>query len=409
MLPRVKALLHGAVLALALVLGIGAAPAHGQEPTTEPAFGVEVHAFLSQGFVLSTDNNYLTRSKDGSVEFTEAAVNFTKWISDDFRIGIQLFARKLTPSDDYVPIFDWYYADYRIADWLGVRAGRTKIPFGLYNEINDVDAARVPILLPQSIYPDHHRELLLAQNGGEIYGTIPIGVLGGLEYRLYGGTFSLDGCDEEPNPNLASAEAEVSYIAGGRVLWMTPLEGLIAGLSLQSMRYEIDSRFKPEVTAALIAGGVAPADYDGSLVLGFPITLWVASLEHTFEDVSIAIEYGRWWADLHSSVPALVPSTGPTNERFYAMASYRVNEYFVPGMYFASYYEDVDAKGEPGKFQHDLALTLRFDLTPFWLVKAEGHLIRGTALLSTGLNDNKELKDLESRWGLFLLKTTAYF
>ena len=31
---------------------------------------------------------------------------------------------------------------YGFADWLGMRAGRVKIPFGLYNEVNDVDSGR---------------------------------------------------------------------------------------------------------------------------------------------------------------------------------------------------------------------------------------------------------------------------
>ena len=394
----------------AAVLGSGRPVRAQDEPASaEPL--VEVHAFVSQGFALSTENNYLTaRSQDGSFEFTEAALNFTKALGDDFRIGMQLFTRKLGPEDDYVPQFDWYYLDYRIADWLGVRAGRTKIPFGLYNESNDIDAARVPVLLPQSIYPDHHRELLLAQNGGEIYGNISLGVAGVIDYRAYGGTFSLGSSGSTPpNPNVTITDAEVSYIAGARLMWLTPLDGLSAAVSAQSLRYEIETTFKPEITQVLIAGGIAPADYDGKIRLAFPITLWVASLEYTFQDLSVSMEYGRWWADLRSSVPTLIPSGGPLNERFYVMASYRVAPFFVPGIYAASYFEDVHARNEPGKFQHDIALTLRFDLTSNWLVKLESHLIRGTALLQSNLNDHKELKDLEASWGLFLVKTTAYF
>ena len=358
---------------------------------------MDVHAFVSQGFALSTDNNYLTRSKDGSFEFTEVAINFTKHIGDDLRVGLQLFTRKLGPEDDFTAQLDWYYLDYRLAEWLGVRAGRTKIPFGLYNETSDVDAARVPVLLPQSIYPDHHRELLLAQTGLELYGTIELAALGALQYRAYGGTFFLD-TSTPPNPNVTITDSSVSYLAGGRVMWLTPLDGLQAGVSLQSLRYEIESTFKPEVTQFLITAGAAPADFDGVIALEFPITLWVASVEYAFQDLLLSVEYGRWWADLKSSAPALIPSDGPTNERFYAMASYRLTPFFVPGIYFASYYEDVDARGEPGKFQHDLALTLRFDLNAHWLVKLESHLVRGTHTRPQA-ERRQELKDLEANWG----------
>ena len=35
---------------------------------------------------------------------------------------------------------DWFYLDYHFSDAFGIRAGRTKLPFGLYNEFADVDA-----------------------------------------------------------------------------------------------------------------------------------------------------------------------------------------------------------------------------------------------------------------------------
>ena len=111
------------------------------ELTSSP---VEMHGFVSQGFIKTTNNNYLANSKRGSFEFTEVGINFTKSLSDRMRLGVQLFARDLGPVGDYKPQFDWFYLDYRFADWLGIRAGRTKLPFGLYNEINDIDSARVP-------------------------------------------------------------------------------------------------------------------------------------------------------------------------------------------------------------------------------------------------------------------------
>src|SRR5690606_26862451 len=150
---------------------------------------------VSQGFLKSSQNNFLAQSERGSFEFNEVGLNFTEKITDRFRIGMQLFMRDLGPIGNYKPQFDWFYLDYQFFDWLGLRAGRTKIPFGLYNEINDVDAARVPILLPQSVYPTQNRDYLLAQTGFEIYGRTPYSPLGVLEYRAYGGTIYLDASD----------------------------------------------------------------------------------------------------------------------------------------------------------------------------------------------------------------------
>ena len=126
----------------------------------------QIHAFVSQGYIRSTRNNYLVDdSTGGSFEFTEVGINFTQLLTEDLRTGIQIFARQLGTDGDFRARMDWFYLDYRFADWLGIRAGRTKIPFGLYNEVNDIDSARVQILLPQAAYPIVNRNILLAQTG----------------------------------------------------------------------------------------------------------------------------------------------------------------------------------------------------------------------------------------------------
>jgi hypothetical protein len=56
-----------------------------------------------------------------------------------------------------------------------------------------------------------------------------------------------------------------------------------------------------------------------------------------------------------------------------------------------------------------VALTLRYDITPHWLVKLEGHYMHGTAGLKSALNGNRPLDTLSENWGVFLVKTTAYF
>ena len=110
------------------------------------------------------------KSQRGSFDFNEVGINFTKSLGERLRFGIQFFARDVGPVGNDTPRVDWFFLDYRFTDWLGVRAGRLKVPFGLYNEVNDVDSARVPVLLPQAVYPILNRDLLLAQTGFELYG-----------------------------------------------------------------------------------------------------------------------------------------------------------------------------------------------------------------------------------------------
>ena len=51
----------------------------------------------------------------------------------------------------------------------------------------------------------------------------------------------------------------------------------------------------------------------------------------------------------------------------------------------------------------------RYDLTPNWLLKLEGHYMRGTAGLSSALNSNLPLDRLARDWTVFMVKTTAFF
>ncbi|MEO6573540.1 MAG: hypothetical protein ABIP89_06860, partial [Polyangiaceae bacterium] len=253
---------------------------------------VDIHAFVSQGVILTTDNNYLSSStKHGSLQFSEAGINFTKKLTDRLRVGVQLFAQNLGPTGNYTAKMDWFYLDYHLADWLGFRAGRVKIPFGLYNELNDIDSARVPILLPQSVYPIDNRNYLLAQTGGELYGYLPSRAAGALEYRLYGGTIFVPATTPPGSP-VQIQEVRVPYLAGGRLLWETPLEGLRVGGSIQALRLDLTllSNSKP-------------------VSVEIPAVLAVGSIEYAAHDFLLAAEYSRWHLKANSSDAMLFPPT----------------------------------------------------------------------------------------------------
>ena len=154
-------------IAAGIVAMAGVAHADGDVPDDN---AIQIHGFVSQGGLLTTDNNYLAHTEHGSLEFTEVGLNFTKPIDDRLSVGAQLFARDLGPDGNYSAKFDWLQIDYHWQDWLGFRAGRVKIPYGFYNDTADIDAAQPVALLPQSIYPETNRNFLLAQTGVEAYG-----------------------------------------------------------------------------------------------------------------------------------------------------------------------------------------------------------------------------------------------
>jgi len=376
-------------------------------PTTEGT-PLEVHGFVSQGFLQTTKNNYLGHSKRGSFEFTEVGLNFTKGLTDDLRVGVQLFARDLGRLGNYKPTFDWYYLDYRAEDWLGIRVGRTKLPFGLYNENSDIDAARVPVLLPQSVYPVTNRDFLLAQTGGEVYGFVPLGGAGSLEYRGYGGTLFLDISDQNSAAGTIT-DLSVPYLIGGRLMWLPPIQGLQLGGSLQNLRLDIDFIPAPQTLQALQDAGELPAGFGGSAEFRLKALLWVGSIEYSFNDLLLASEISRWKVKSESNLQALLADSTVVSDRFYAMASYRLTPLFTPGAYYSVFFPKSGEWSNRKDYQHDVAVTARFDINEHWLVKAEGHFMHGTAGLSPMDNDNVPQSSLTRDWGLLLLKTTAYF
>ncbi len=356
---------------------------------------VDVHAFVSQGFIATNRNNYLdSNTTHGSFQFSEVGINFTKTVLERLRMGVQFFVQELGPAGNYNARVDWAYLDYRFSDWLGFRAGRVKIPCGLCNEIIDVDSARVAVLLPQSVYPLSNRDYLLAQTGGELYGYLKLSGAGAIDYHGYAGTIFLNTTSQPQNP-YDVLSLNTPFLVGGRVMWETPLEGLRLGGSIQTLR--IDTRLASKMTMKTVD-------------VQIPATLSVASIEYSAHDLLLAAEYSRWFVKADSSDAMLFrPSPLITSERAYAMMGYRATRWLQPGAYYSVLFPNVDQRDGRENVQHDVATTLRFDINSNWLLKLEGHYMIGTAGVTPGLNGSTPPSKLDRTWSVFLVKTTAYF
>jgi hypothetical protein len=393
--PKDSDTLHSVWRAVGLVMAL--AGAANADEALDFDRELQVHAFVSQGFLKSTHNDFLADSSRGSFEFFEAGLNVSRSMSSELRLGMQLFTRDLGPTGDYKVNVDWAYLDYRWRDWLGVRAGRIKIPFGLYNDSSDIDSAHPSAILPQAVYPAANRDFLLAQTGGELYGYRSFGKAGQLDYRVYGGTIFLDLPAQRPGSPIALLNLRIPYLVGGRVFWETPIDGLRIGASLQKLRLETDILDLRDPTM--------PAQVSADI----PATLAQGSIEYIVDDFAFAAEYARWYTRIESSDPMRFPETKTTNERAYGLVSYRVSPRIQPSAYYGVFYPRAgETEGRASK-HHDAAATLRIDITPNWLIKLEAHHMRGTAGLSTSLNGVASLEELANRWQLFVVKTTAYF
>lgn len=353
-------------------------------PTT-----IDVHAFVSQGFIKSTSHDYLVAdSTTGSFEFSEAGINFTTQLTDRLRVGLQLFAYDLGSLGTFDVRADWFYLDYRLRDWFGIRAGRVKLVFGLYNDVSDIDAARVPILLPESVYPQTNRYFFLGVTGGEVYGFVNLNRAGALDYHVIGGAVPVELPNQIGAPEQASG-LDVPYLVAGRLMWETPLDGLRLGVTGAVLKINEGIVFPSMPMMPPLS--LKDIDYAG-----------VGSVEYIGHDLWLAAEIASARSVVTDNQPSVVPEGTTVSLGGYGLAAYRVNRWLQPAIYYSVSYPNRNVTSGPPNYQDDLSGTVRFDLNSFWIVKLEAHYMHGTAAV-------RPIATSDPNWAVFLLKTTAYF
>lgn len=386
-------------------------PASAPEPALRLA-ALQFHGFVSEGGFVSTANDYIGKSSRGSLELFEAGLNVSTEVADRLRVGLQFFARDVGTYRDLPPRLDWAFVDYHWKTWLGLRAGVIKIPFGLYNETADIDAARLPILMPQSVYQLRNRSALLAHTGFALYGERKLSSAGSIEYQALLGTLNVP-----ENALILSGASldsiDTKYVTGAQLFWHPPVEGLRIGGSYLRTSIDFNLTLDPANVAALIMANLVPADFDGKLTISQrPGSFVVGSAEYLREDWLFAAEYARSLKRQRSTLPMLLPTVHEDNERFYVMANRRFSQNLELGAYYSVFNIDADDRGGHNKmkfperwyaWQRDLSATVRYDVNERWLWKLEAHFIDGVADLY-GSTPNPE-----RYWGLFLLKTTVSF
>ncbi len=408
--------------------------------TTALAFdiaSVSIHGFVSPGYVKSTDNDFLgLPTENGTFAFSDVGLNFNTEPIEKLRIGVQILARDFGDEGNFDVVLDWAVGDYRWKDWLGIRAGKIKNPVGLYNRERDLDMVRTSIFLPQSIYTENMRDFMNAYLGGELYGVLPAASWGDFEYEIFGGTIDADNAPvlrdyittktEEYMPfdaylTLGDLAVEVKYIFGGVLRWNTPLEGLRVGVSVFKNETEMEG---------ILVGSILPVPEVPMLqyTIQYPVTVGytikyagILSAEFTIGNLILAGEYYYQRSDITVAAPPGVPDlpdiTGVQQnmEGFYVQARYRLFDRFEIGTYYSVFHPDAkdrggsfyESRGKPDYYGwlRDWALSFRWDIKPFWLVKVEGHIMDGAALIEGPANPT----DVERHWGLFAFRTTFYF
>jgi hypothetical protein len=346
---------------------------------------VQVHGYVSQGFVYTNDNNWLTMdTSSGSAAMTDMALNASSQITDKLRVGAQGFDRNLGQLGQYHPSWDWAVADYRFKSWFGMRGGKVKTVLGLYNDTQDEDFLRVFALLPQSVYPTDLRDATIAHVGGDIYGEISLKhKLGDLSYTVYAGHRG-DSIYSGYPYYLSSFGSRITSFGGlqygADVRWNTPLKRLLIGAS----------RIDEDLTGRGVA--INPFNPAAGLVPYSEASKsdWTNQFyaEYTVGKFRIDSEYRRYWRNQELF--------GGTSESFadvrgwYVSGAYRIRKRFQIGSYYSRYtitnvvsgalsifYPPTTDAALPADHEYDKVITGRVDLNKFWSVKIDGHFMNG--------------------------------
>jgi hypothetical protein len=367
---------------------------------------LDFHGFVSQGFLATTKYNYLGNdTKDGSFQFTEAGLNVSMNPLPRTRIEAQGFLYDVGESGKYQPFLDYASIEYTFNDYLGLRGGRIRRPQGIYNDIQDVDLARTYVLLPQGIYDARSRDFSVSLDGGEVFGNLPLSNAGALSYEAYAGYINVgtdSGVADRINNSLPVGKVtsfDPMLIAGSQLWWNTPVDGLRFGTAF-------GYGFNFDYNLNLPTGYPPPDPSSVSLHASSHITLQQYSAEYLWENWTFQAEYYNIQNNQHTTSPAGTTPSFVVNYAWYAAAAYRFNKWLEVGGYYTEYYADQPMTFGSDTSQKDAALSFRFDPKPWWVIKLEGHYIRGTALLDDNA-DNPVRND--NGWFMLMLKTTVSF
>jgi hypothetical protein len=383
-----------AIVASASALCLAAAGwAADEPPSLVDALRLETHGFVSFGHLRTWGNNvYADDTIDGSDEFHEAALNAIARPLERVRLGAQLFMRDLGRYDNGRVELDWAYVDVQLDPLCDVQLGRVKIPLGLFNEIQDVDAARTPVFLPQSLYASRLRDLQISVDGGKVSGRLDLERAGAFSYTVFGGTKHLDDHGSYAvyvgeASRIRTTDAEVGTMVGGMLHWDTPLPEVGVRLSaLQSRDIIVDG-----------TSPFGPAHFDTDS------RSLVASLLWEPGDWTLAAEY----LHLTTTGDATIGATTQAYDFAFDSGYLSVTWHAAPWLelYGAAEYRHNDLAGRPTNFGWSWIGALNLMPLRHWAVKAEYQFQDNNVTVLAA--DNPQ--GVAPRWHLLALKTTVDF
>lgn len=368
----------------------------------------QIHGFFSQGLFSSSGNNVYGKSKDSvSAGLTEVGLNLSYQALNNLSFAIQGLYRRAGESTGSEGDFslDYAFMDYTFfihqQGRFGVRTGRIRNPWGLYNETRDVAATHPTIFLPLA-YFERSRSLFISMDGGQFYSDY------NTDYGDFTFTFNIglsNPADKElllavtNNPNVqGDLYSELSYLAN-------------INYDINNGKYILAFSY---VNLNLAYEGTATDPYKE---LEIKINSFIASAQYNGEKFSLTAEYALQWNDFNND--PIHQDSSPIGEHWYVQTGYRILDNVQLTLRYDSSVVDIsDRKGKslaasnpflPAHigYTQDIVFGTRWDITPNWMLRAEYHRVQGASTLSSF--DNPDITSIAKNWNIYALQVAYQF
>lgn len=370
---------------------------------------IQFHGFASQGLFHTSGNNIYGKSKNTvSAGLTELGLNISYRAFGNLSFAAQgLYRRagRVTGNAGKLTL-DYGFVDVAFphseAVYWGIRAGRIKNPWGLYNETRDVASTHPTISLPL-IYFERSRALLLALDGGQVYADY-YAPMGNFSFKF---NYGLLNADDDEFLSVLTLEPKSSGHLAGKPSVVTKL------------RYEsLEGRYVFALSYGKgHIGYHAVDDFDPYSQLKGYFDTFIVSAQYNGENFSLESEYNRQWTHF-SGIPANKGAKAITSEIWYVQAGYRLlDNVQVTVRYDKSFIDKNDKLGKkihsrsglPAHFMftQDIVVGARWDITPSWMVRAEYQRVHGASLVS--VLDNPNMFKLVRNWNIYGLQVAFRF
>jgi len=369
---------------------------------------VQIHGFFSQALFSSSGNHIYGKSRNSvSAGLTELGLNISYQPFNALSFSAQGLYRRAGAINPSSVRLDYAFADYAFFRYkqgqMGMRGGRVKNPWGFYNELRDVAFTYPTILLPL-LYFERSRNLYLAMDGGQFYANYSAN-FGTIGFKINYGLMDVK------DPELLKV---ISPSAEGH---LASRPDLVTQLTYETQDggYRFAISYADVIMRYQTAGGTDPV-FTGDPV----IKSLMFSGQYNHEKFSFTGEYALQWNILtnFTGVNGIIPDRRHAPQHWYVQAEYRFLDNLQGTVRYDSTLENLSDKvgkkfhaatGLPAAlmFTQDIVVGLRWDITHFWMLRAEYHRMHGASTVS--LLENSDILNLATDWNIYALQMSYRF